>query len=315
VSKITDGNSAQLRRIDESIKDDFKRTIEKSFLESTMRAQGRGFCGKLKVALTKKKIERYIERYSRHIVLSQIGGVGQEKLLSSKVLIIGAGGLGSPAAFYLAAAGVGTIGIVDSDKVELANLHRQIIHFTADIGLEKVKSAEAKMRAINPDVTVRTYNRRLKADNIREIIRGYDFVIDGTDNFPAKFLINDACYFEKIPFSHAGVLEFYGQLMTALPGETTCYRCIFNTLPPANTVPSCSQAGILGVLPGVIGSLQATEAIKYLLGIGKLLTDTLLTYDALETQFRAVKVSRNPNCPLCGKEPRITELKDEKLPT
>jgi molybdopterin/thiamine biosynthesis adenylyltransferase len=267
------------------------------------------------VALTGKQIEKYIERYSRHIVLSQIGGVGQEKLLSSKVLIIGAGGLGSPAGLYLAAAGVGTIGIVDADKVELSNLHRQIIHFTADVGLEKVKSAEAKMRAINPDVTVRTYNKRLKADNIREIIRGYDFVIDGTDNFPAKFLINDACYFEKIPFSHAGVLEFYGQLITVLPGETTCYRCIFNTLPPAGAVPSCSQAGILGVLPGAIGSLQATEAIKYLLGIGKLLTDTLLTYDALEMEFRSVKVGRNPNCPLCGKKPRITELKDEELST
>lgn len=258
--------------------------------------------------------EEQIERYSRHIVLRQVGGVGQEKLLSSKVLIIGAGGLGSPAGLYLAAAGVGTIGIVDADKVELSNLHRQIIHHTADVGLEKVKSAEAKMRAINPDVTVRTYHRRLKADNIREIIKGYDFVIDGTDNFPAKFLINDACYFEKIPFSHAGVLEFCGQLMTVLPGETTCYRCIFNAPPPVGAVPSCSQAGVLGVLPGVIGSLQATEAIKYLLGIGKLLTDTLLTYDALEMEFRAVKVSRNPNCPLCGKEPRITELKDEKPP-
>jgi molybdopterin/thiamine biosynthesis adenylyltransferase len=170
------------------------------------------------------------------------------------------------------------------------------------------------MRAINPDVTVRTYNLRLKADNIREIIRGYDFVIDACDNFATKFLINDACYFEKVPFSHAGVLEFCGQLITILPGETTCYRCIFNAPPPADAVPLCSQAGVLGVLPGVIGSLQATEAIKKLLGIGKLLTDTLLTYDALEMQFRAVKVSRNPNCPLCGKEPRITKLKDKKMP-
>jgi len=292
--------------------------IEKSFRRSTIEAvvklQRGVSCERQKVALTEKQIERYIERYSRHIALGQIGGVGQEKLLSSKVLIIGAGGLGSPAALYLAAAGVGTIGIVDSDKVELSNLHRQIIHHTADIGLEKVKSAEAKMKAINPDVAVRTYQQRVKADNIREIIRGYDFVIDGTDNFPAKFLINDACYFEGIPFSHAGVQEFYGQLITVLPGETTCYRCIFNTLPPVGAVPSCSQAGILGVLPGVIGSLQATEAIKYLLRIGKLLTDTLLTYDALEMNFRAVKVSRNPNCSLCGKKPQITKLKDEELP-
>ena len=258
--------------------------------------------------------EEQIERYSRHILLEQVGGVGQEKLLSSKVLIVGAGGLGSPAALYLAAAGVGTIGIIDADKVDLTNLQRQIIHHTSDIGVEKVKSAENKMRAINPEVTVKTYHQPAKADNIREIIREYDFVIDGTDNFPAKFLINDACYFEKIPFSHAGILKFYGQLITVLPGETTCYRCIFNAPPPAGAVPSCSQAGVLGVLAGVIGSLQATEAIKYLLGLGRLLTDTLLTYDALEMEFRAVKLNRNPNCPLCGEDPQITELKDEEPP-
>jgi molybdopterin/thiamine biosynthesis adenylyltransferase len=258
--------------------------------------------------------EEQIERYSRHILLEQVGGVGQEKLLSSKVLIVGAGGLGSPAALYLAAAGVGTIGIIDADKVDLTNLQRQIIHHTSDLGVEKVKSAENKMRAINPEVTVKTYHQLAKADNIREIIREYDFVIDGTDNFPAKFLINDACYFEKIPFSHAGILKFYGQLITVLPGETTCYRCIFNAPPPAGAVPSCSQAGVLGVLAGVIGSLQATEAIKYLLGVGRLLTDTLLTYDALEMEFRAVKLNRNPNCPLCGEDPQITELKDEEPP-
>lgn len=256
--------------------------------------------------------EEQIERYSRHIILEQVGGAGQEKLLSSKVLIVGAGGLGSPAALYLAAAGVGTIGIIDADKVDLTNLQRQIIHHTSDIGTEKVKSAEAKISAINPDVTVKTYHQLAKADNIREIIREYDFVIDGTDNFPAKFLINDACYFEKVPFSHAGVLKFYGQLITVLPGETTCYRCIFNAPPPAEAVPSCSQAGVLGVLPGVIGSLQAAEAIKYLLGLGKLLTNTLLTYDALKMDFRAVKLNRNPNCRLCSENPQITELKDEE---
>ncbi len=258
--------------------------------------------------------EEKIERYSRHILIEQVGAIGQEKLLSSKVLIVGAGGLGSPAALYLAAAGVGTIGIIDADKVDLTNLQRQIIHHTSDLGVEKVKSAENKMRAINPEVTVKTYHQPAKADNIREIIREYDFVIDGTDNFPAKFLINDACYFEKIPFSHAGILKFYGQLITVLPGETTCYRCIFNAPPPAGAVPSCSQAGVLGVLAGVIGSLQATEAIKYLLGVGRLLTDTLLTYDALEMEFRAVKLNRNPNCPLCGEDPQITELKDEEQP-
>jgi len=256
--------------------------------------------------------EQQMERYSRHIILEQVGGAGQERLLASKVLIVGAGGLGAPAAVYLAAAGVGTIGIVDGDKVDLSNLQRQIIHHTPDVGQDKVLSAQTKIRAINPDTKVVTYNRRVTAQNAREIIRGYDFVIDGTDNFPAKFLINDACYFEKIPFSHAGILQFDGQLITVLPGQTTCYRCIFGAPPPANAVPSCSQAGVLGVLAGVIGSLQATEAIKSLLGIGELLTSTLLTYNALTMEFRKVRLSRNPHCPLCGQNPRITELKDEE---
>ena len=282
--------------------------FEETILKDGDKVEFLYFMGGGKLILT----EEQIERYSRHIILEQVGGVGQEKLLSSKVLIVGAGGLGSPAALYLAAAGVGTIGIIDADKVDLTNLQRQIIHHTCDVGTEKVKSAENKMRAINPDVTVKTYHQLAKADNIREIIREYDFVIDGTDNFSAKFLINDACYFEKVPFSHAGILKFEGQLITVLPGETTCYRCVFHSPPPAGAVPSCSQAGVLGVLAGVIGSLQATETIKYLLGVGKLLTDTLLTYDALEMDFRAVKLHRNPNCLLCGKNPKITELKDEE---
>lgn len=258
--------------------------------------------------------EEQIERYSRHIILQQVGGVGQEKLLSSKVLIVGAGGLGAPAGLYLAAAGVGTIGIIDGDKVDLTNLQRQIIHHTNDVGVEKVVSAENKMRAINPDVNVKTYQQWAKADNVRQIIREYDFVIDGTDNFPAKFLVNDACYFEKVAFSHAGILRFDGQLITVLPGETTCYRCIFRSPPPADVVPSCSQAGVLGVLAGVIGSLQATEAIKYLLGIGDLLTGALLTYNALTMQFRKIRLNRNADCPLCGKNPQITELRDEEQP-
>ncbi len=256
--------------------------------------------------------EQQIERYSRHIILEQVGGVGQEKLLASKVLIIGAGGLGSPAALYLAAAGIGTIGIVDGDKVDLTNLQRQIIHHTSDVGVEKVKSAENKIREINPDVTVKTYHQLAKADNIRDIIRDYDFVLDGTDNFGAKFLINDACYFERKAFSHGGILRFDGQLITILPGQTTCYRCIFSSPPPAGAVPSCSQAGVLGVLAGVIGSLQATEAIKYLLGIGDLLTNTLLTYNALSMEFRRVTLNKNPDCPICGQKPSITELKDEE---
>jgi adenylyltransferase/sulfurtransferase len=256
--------------------------------------------------------ERQIERYSRQVILAEVGGAGQEKLLSSKVLIVGAGGLGAPAALYLAAAGVGTIGIIDSDKVDLSNLQRQIIHHTDDLDTEKVDSAKAKIQAINPDVTVQTYQIRVTAENISEMVRKYDFVIDGTDNFPAKFLVNDACYFEKVPFSHAGILRFDGQLITVIPGETTCYRCIFHSPPPEGVVPSCSQAGVLGVLAGVIGSLQATEAMKYLLGIGDLLTNTLLTYNALTTEFRKIRLNRNLNCPLCGKSPRITELKDEE---
>lgn len=244
-------------------------------------------------------------------MLEQVGKPGQQKLLSSKVLLVGAGGLGSPAAVYLAAAGIGTIGIVDADKVELTNLQRQIIHHTSDLGLEKVKSAETKMRAINPDVIVKAYHELVKAGNIRKIIREYDFIIDATDNFASKFLINDACFFEKKPFSHAGVLRFDGQLMTVLPGKTACYRCIFHSLPPADVARSSSHAGILGVLPGVIGTLQATEAIKYLLGIGNLLTDTLLTYNVLTMEFRKVRFPRNPHCPLCGPNPIITELKDD----
>jgi molybdopterin/thiamine biosynthesis adenylyltransferase len=256
--------------------------------------------------------EQQIERYSRQIILEEVGGTGQKKLLSSKVLIVGAGGLGAPAALYLAAGGIGEIGFVDYDKVDLTNLQRQIIHHTGDIGTEKVDSAKAKIQAINPDVIVQTYQSRVTAENISEIIRKYDFIIDGTDNFTSKFLINDACYFEKKAFSHAGILRFDGQLITVLPGETTCYRCIFHSPPPAGVVPSCSEAGVLGVLAGVIGLLQATETIKFLLGIGELLTNTLLVYNALETSFYKVKLNRNPNCPLCGENPQITELKDEE---
>jgi molybdopterin/thiamine biosynthesis adenylyltransferase len=255
--------------------------------------------------------EQQIERYSRNIILREIGGAGQEKLLASRVLIVGAGGLGAPAALYLAAAGVGTLGLLDGDEVDLTNLQRQIIHHTRDVGRRKVASAEEKMKAINPDVTVRTYDVWARADNIRGIVREYDFVIDGVDNFSAKFLINDACYFEHVPFSHAGILQFEGQLLTVLPGRTACYRCVFRSPPPPGAVPSCSQAGVLGVLPGVIGSLQATEAIKHLLGIGDLLTDTLLTYCALTTDFRKVRVQRSPDCPLCGPKATIKTLQDE----
>lgn len=256
-----------------------------------------------------------IERYSRHIILQQVGLKGQQKLLASSVLIIGAGGLGSPAAYYLAAAGVGKIGIVDFDRVELSNLQRQIIHTNSDVGVLKAQSAAAKLRAINPDVTVQTYTERLSAENAAEIISQYDFVIDGTDNFPAKFLVNDACYFAGKPFSHAGILRFEGQTITVLPGTTTCYRCIFPAPPPPNAIPSCAQAGVLGVLGGVVGTFQATEAIKYLLGKGELLTDRLLTYNALTMRTREIKVRRSADCPLCGESPTIRELHDEEQVT
>ena len=235
-----------------------------------------------------KLTNEQLERYSRHIILNEIGGKGQKKLLEAKVLIIGAGGLGSPIALYLAAAGVGTIGIVDADVVDLSNLQRQIIHTTADIGTPKVDSAKATINAINPDVKVITYHEFMTSKNIVDSIKDqdYDFIIDGTDNFPVKFLINDACVFLKKPFSHAGIIRFRGQTMTYVPGEGPCYRCVFETPPPKGAVPSCKEAGVLGAMAGVIGSIQATEAVKYILGIGDLLTGYLLTYDALTMEFR-----------------------------
>ena len=251
-----------------------------------------------------------LERYSRHIILKEVGVKGQKKLLNAKVLIIGAGGLGAPAAMYLAAAGVGTIGIADADEVDLSNLQRQIIHSTADIGKAKVKSAAETMQAINPDVTVNTYRTFVTSKNIMDLIKDYDFIIDGTDNFPAKFLINDACVMEKKPFSHAGIIRFHGQLMTYVPGEGPCYRCVFKNPPPKDAVPTCKQAGVVGAMGGVIGSLQAMEAIKYIIGQGDLLTGRLLTYDALKMQFRTVPLPKDKNCEVCGEHPHITELID-----
>ena len=255
--------------------------------------------------------DEQIERYSRHIILKEVGAKGQKKLLNGKVLIIGAGGLGAPAAMYLAAAGVGHIGIVDADEVDLSNLQRQVIHTTPDLGKAKVKSAKETMEAINPDVEVKTYRMFVDASNIRELIRDYDFIIDGTDNFPAKFLINDACVLEKKPFSHAGIIRFKGQLMTYVPGEGPCYRCVFKNPPPKDAVPTCKQAGVIGAMAGTIGTLQAMEAIKYILGIGELLTGYLLTYDALTMEFRKVKLpSDTHNCEVCGDHPTILEPVD-----
>ncbi|MBR1863798.1 MAG: thiazole biosynthesis adenylyltransferase ThiF [Ruminococcus sp.] len=257
-----------------------------------------------------------LERYSRHIILKEVGAKGQKKLLNAKVLIIGAGGLGAPAALYLAAAGVGTIGIADADEVDLSNLQRQVIHTTADVGKPKVESARETMEAINPDVTVKTYRLYIDSTNITDLIKDYDFIIDGTDNFPAKFLINDACVMAGKPFSHAGIIRFKGQLMTYVPGQGPCYRCVFKEPPPKDAVPTCKQAGVIGAMGGVIGSLQAMEAIKYILGTGDLLTGYLLTYDALKMEFRKIKLPKDHSgCAVCGDEPTITKLIDYELPS
>jgi len=249
------------------------------------------------MAFTKEQLERY----SRQIVMKEIGVDGQEKLAEAKVLIIGAGGLGSPAALYLAAAGIGKIGIADSDIVGLSNLQRQLMHTTSDLGRPKVESAKETLQQINPDVSIQTYNEFISSDNIAGIIADYDFVLDCTDNFEAKFLINDACVIADKPFTHAGVTGFQGQLMTVIPHETSCYRCIFQAPPPEGAVPSCAEAGIIGAAAGVVGSLQALEAIKYITGAGDLLTGKLLTFDALTMKFRTVKLPpRGSGCAVCA---------------
>jgi molybdopterin/thiamine biosynthesis adenylyltransferase len=254
--------------------------------------------------------EDQLERYSRHILLKDVGVEGQEKIMDAKVFIVGAGGLGAPVALYLAAAGVGKIGIADFDTVDLSNLQRQVIHFTADVGRLKVESAANKMRAINPDVNVVVHNEMVVASNIRELIRGYDFVIDGTDNFAAKFLINDACILENIPYSHGGILRFDGQTMTIKPKESACYRCVFGVAPPANAVPTCSQAGVLGAIAGMLGTMQAAECLKFITGAGELLTNKLLAFDAKTMSFRKVNLKRNVKCAVCGDHPTITSLVD-----
>ncbi|MEC4674447.1 MAG: molybdopterin-synthase adenylyltransferase MoeB [Nitrospirota bacterium] len=256
--------------------------------------------------------EDQITRYSRHILLPEVGGKGQKKLAQAKVFIVGAGGLGSPVALYLAAAGIGTIGLIDSDVVDLSNLQRQILHHTPDVSRPKVVSAKEKILALNPDVTVETYEDRFTSQNALELIRPYDLVVDGVDNFPAKFLINDACYFEEKPLVHGGILRFEGRVFSIIPKKSACYRCIFKEPPPTGLVPSCQEAGILGAVAGIIGTIQATEVIKIILGIGRPLTDRILDFDAKRTAFREIKTKRNPRCLLCGEHPEITELFDHE---
>lgn len=257
--------------------------------------------------------DEQLERYSRHITLKEIGVRGQKKLLGAKVLIIGAGGLGAPAAMYLAAAGVGTIGIADFDKVELSNLQRQVIHTTADVGKSKVESASGMLKALNPDVNVITYHEYVSSRNISDMIANYDFIIDGADNFPTKFLINDACVLGGKPFCHAGILRFEGQLMTYVPGKGPCYRCIFEGPPPKDAVLSCREAGVIGAMAGVIGSMQALEAVKYITGQGELLTGAMLVFDGLKMKWRRVNLpKRVAACPICGESPTIKELFDEE---
>lgn len=248
-------------------------------------------------------------RYSRHLLLDGFGREGQEKLLKGKVLLIGAGGLGSPNALYLAAAGVGTIGIADADTVSLSNLQRQVIHFTDDVGKPKVESAAVKMRQINPDVNVVTHECFITEDNALQIIDGYDFIIDCTDSFASKYLVNDACVMAGKPFCAGGVVRYGAQVMTHIPGSA-CYRCFFPEPPAENEVETCSTVGVLGSVVGIMGSIQATEAIKYLTGVGTLLTDQLLVIDALTMSFQNIRFGRNAGCPVCGDHPVITELKE-----
>ncbi len=252
--------------------------------------------------------EEEIERYSRHIILPEVGGGGQQKLKQSSVLVIGAGGLGSPALLYLTAAGVGRIGVIEDDVVDLTNLQRQVLHATPDVGKAKAKSASETMQRLNPHVEIDIHQHRLTKNNIFDIIESYDVIVDGVDNFPTRYLLNDACVMKNKTLVEGGILRFMGLIMSIRGGDTACYRCVFEEPPPPGTVPSCAEAGVLGAVAGVVGTLQATEVLKILTGIGKPLYNRLLQFDAEELRFHEVKAKRNPGCPVCGKKPSITEL-------
>jgi molybdopterin/thiamine biosynthesis adenylyltransferase/rhodanese-related sulfurtransferase len=250
-------------------------------------------------------------RYSRHLLIPEVGEAGQRKLLESRILLIGAGGLGSPASLYLAAAGVGTLGIVDDDVVDDTNLQRQIVHSLDRLGRPKVESARETIEALNPDVTVKTFPERISSENVDRILgEGWDVIVDGADNFPTRYLVNDASVWHGIPVVHGSIYRFEGQVTVFKPGEGPCYRCLFPTPPPPELAPSCAEGGVLGVLPGVIGSLQANEALKLALDIGEPLVGRLLLFDALPASFTEVALRRDPNCPVCGEQPTITEYVD-----
>ncbi|MBI2061408.1 MAG: molybdopterin-synthase adenylyltransferase MoeB [Nitrospirae bacterium] len=254
--------------------------------------------------------DKFFSRYDRHIKLPEIGEAGQKKLLKSKVLLIGAGGLGCPAAYYLAAAGVGTLGIIDFDVVDESNLQRQILHSTFDAGRPKVQSAKETLVALNPDVKVVGYQERLSSENTMEIFKDYDLVVDGSDNFPTRYLVNDACVLLRKPVIYGAIERFVGQASVFVPFDTPCYRCLYPAPPPPDLAPNCAEAGVLGVLPGVIGTIQATEALKVLLNIGEPLKNRLLLYDAKKMSFRTVKLHRDSKCPVCGPEASIHKLID-----
>jgi adenylyltransferase/sulfurtransferase len=257
--------------------------------------------------------EEEIRRYSRHIVLPEVGGVGQKQINRASALVVGAGGLGSPVAFYLAAAGVGTIGIVDNDVVDTSNLQRQILHHTASIGRKKVESARETLLALNPNLDIVPYDVRLNSTNILAILKEYDVVVEGSDNFPTKFLVNDACVMTGTPVSMAGIFRFSGQILTVIPGQGPCYRCLIPQPPPPGAIPSCQEAGVLGAMAGAVGVIQATEVLKIILGKGEVLSGRFLLFDALQMRFEPIEVKRNPECPVCSERPSITELIDYDL--
>jgi len=254
--------------------------------------------------------DEQIERYSRHIILPEVGGSGQQKMLEARVLLLGAGGLGSPAAYYLAAAGIGNLGIVDFDRVDLSNLQRQIIHSTERIGMLKTESAKKTIEALNPDVNISLYNERLDSSNIMNLIEGYDYIVDGSDNFPTRYLVNDACVMKNKTLIHGSIYRFEGQVTVFKPGDGPCYRCLYPEPPPPGMVPNCQEGGVLGVLAGVIGNLQVVEVLKLVLGIGKTLVGKLIIYDALNTEFRNLRLRKDENCPICSEKPTIKELVD-----